>query len=196
MHNVKRLSWPDDILSPGLSVYLWPHSNVSNQQVILDTHNVFLSSGWAKPSYFGVLFICFRPHCTACKILVSQPGIKPAPLAVEAQSFNHWTAGGVPKPSYFVKRTEVIIVLLCLVSKMSASLCDLQFHPSVHPVIHPATQPPIYLSFQIDSCVSIYSSIHILIHSSTHPFNKPSSISTGLSLSPLLPCHLEMYFLC
>ena len=78
---------------------------------------------------------------------------------------------------------------------MSASLCDLQFHPSIHPVIHSATQPPIDLSFQIDSCVSICSSIHTPIHSSIHPSNNPSFISMGLSLSPLLPCCLEMYFL-
>ena len=30
-------------------------------------------------------------------ILVPQPGIKPAPPAVEARSFNHWTAREVPK---------------------------------------------------------------------------------------------------
>jgi len=28
----------------------------------------------------------------ACRILASGPGIKPVPPAVEAQSFNHWTA--------------------------------------------------------------------------------------------------------
>ena len=34
--------------------------------------------------------------CPACKILVSWPGIKPVPLAVEVQSLNHWTTREVP----------------------------------------------------------------------------------------------------
>ena len=34
--------------------------------------------------------------CVACGILVPQPGIEPAPPAVEAQSLNHWTAREVP----------------------------------------------------------------------------------------------------
>ena len=32
----------------------------------------------------------------ACGILVPQAGIEPGPLAVEAQSPNHWTAGEFP----------------------------------------------------------------------------------------------------
>ena len=32
----------------------------------------------------------------ACGILAPQPGIKPAPLAVEAWSLNHWTTREVP----------------------------------------------------------------------------------------------------
>ena len=35
----------------------------------------------------------------ACGILVPQPGVKPAPFALEAQSFNHWTTGEVHWPS-------------------------------------------------------------------------------------------------
>ena len=34
--------------------------------------------------------------CTACWILVPQPGIKPMSLALEAQSVNHWTTREVP----------------------------------------------------------------------------------------------------
>ena len=34
--------------------------------------------------------------CAVCSILVPQPGIEPIPLAVEAQSPNHWTAREVP----------------------------------------------------------------------------------------------------
>ena len=32
----------------------------------------------------------------ACGIVVPRPGIEPTPLAVEAQSLNHWTAREVP----------------------------------------------------------------------------------------------------
>ena len=34
----------------------------------------------------------FLPHCTACEILVPQPGIEPRPLSVSTWSLNHWTA--------------------------------------------------------------------------------------------------------
>ena len=40
-----------------------------------------------KKNFF---YFCFG-HM-ACRILASGPGIKPVPPAVEAQSFNHWTA--------------------------------------------------------------------------------------------------------
>ena len=36
------------------------------------------------------------PHLAACGILVLQPGIKPMPPAVGAQSLNHWPAREVP----------------------------------------------------------------------------------------------------
>ena len=45
--------------------------------------------------HFGFSFL-FWPYHTACGILVPQPGIEPAPPAVEAQSPNHWTAREVP----------------------------------------------------------------------------------------------------
>ena len=35
--------------------------------------------------------------CTACGILVPQPGIKPMSLALEAQSIPHWTTREVPE---------------------------------------------------------------------------------------------------
>ena len=40
-------------------------------------------------NWFFVLWGVVWPHCTACGILVSPPGIEPA---VEAQILNHWTA--------------------------------------------------------------------------------------------------------
>ena len=38
----------------------------------------------------------FCPHGTAWEILVPQPGVEPAPPALEAQSLNHWTTREVP----------------------------------------------------------------------------------------------------
>ena len=42
-----------------------------------------------------LFFVFFWPHCVACGILVPRPGMEPAALAVEEQSFNHWTTGEV-----------------------------------------------------------------------------------------------------
>ena len=42
-------------------------------------------------------------HCTACGILFSQPGIEPAPLALETWGLIHWTAREVP----FMRHSEM-----------------------------------------------------------------------------------------
>ena len=46
-------------------------------------------------SFFVCLFV-FWLRCTACGLLVPRPGIEPGPLAVRAQSPNHWTAREFP----------------------------------------------------------------------------------------------------
>ena len=53
-----------------------------------------------------VTFFFFFPGCTACGILVPQPGIEPVPPALEARSLNHWTAREVPKLSDLVRTTS------------------------------------------------------------------------------------------
>ena len=53
-------------------------------------------SMFASVCLFGVLFVCFWLHHSACEILASQPGTKTTPLALEAQSLNHWTTREVP----------------------------------------------------------------------------------------------------
>ena len=53
-------------------------------------------------SWKAFSFFFFWPHRAACGILVPQPGIEPRPLAVEAQSPNHWTAGEVPLVSLLI----------------------------------------------------------------------------------------------
>ena len=42
-------------------------------------------------NFFFLIFIFWLCH-VACVILVTQPGIKPVPPALEAWSLNHWTA--------------------------------------------------------------------------------------------------------
>ena len=50
-----------------------------------------------EPFYFtGDSFLSLIDCCVACGILVSRPGIKLMPPAVEAQSPNHWTTREVP----------------------------------------------------------------------------------------------------
>ena len=47
------------------------------------------------------VFFFFGPHLTACGILVLQPGIRPTPPAMWAQSLNHWTVTEVSKTIFF-----------------------------------------------------------------------------------------------
>ena len=42
-------------------------------------------------------FVLFLTIASGCRILVPQPGIKPAPLAVKAWHPNHWTAKEFPR---------------------------------------------------------------------------------------------------
>lgn len=39
-----------------------------------------------------VCFFSLWPHCVACGIIASLPGIEPASSAVKAQSLHHWVA--------------------------------------------------------------------------------------------------------
>ena len=59
----------------------------------------FLLWSYTKHSMAFFFFFCLRP--AACRILVPQPGIKPMPPAMEAQSLNHWTTRDVPNMAYF-----------------------------------------------------------------------------------------------
>ena len=43
-----------------------------------------------KNKHVSLFLTFFLPHCTACGILVYQPGIEPTTPALEAQSLNHW----------------------------------------------------------------------------------------------------------
>ena len=51
--------------------------------------------------FFFLSFVLFGSHCTACRILVPQPEIKPGPSAVKAWSPNHWTSREVPQLQFY-----------------------------------------------------------------------------------------------
>ena len=61
----------------------------------------------------GLLYSLFKKFlffgCVACGILFPRPGMEPTPLAMEAQSFNHWTAREVPLQPF---KTNVVIIEL------------------------------------------------------------------------------------
>ena len=50
-------------------------------------------------AFFLFFVFVFWLHSEACRILVPQPGIEPAPSAVRVQSPNHWTAREFPVAS-------------------------------------------------------------------------------------------------
>ena len=49
-----------------------------------------------QPSAIFFLSFFFWPSCGACGSLVPWPDIEPKPLAVKAQTANHWTAREFP----------------------------------------------------------------------------------------------------
>ena len=83
----------------------------------------------------GCNFFFFLPSPVARGILVPQPGIKPVPPALEAQSLNHWTAREVPGCDYFwknVKSDGTVLLIRWMISWVQdwesnkALLCVLQ----------------------------------------------------------------------
>ena len=54
-----------------------------------------------------LFFFFFLPRHVACGILVPRPGIEPRPLAVRAQSPNHWTARVFPHRWCFLSNLKI-----------------------------------------------------------------------------------------
>ena len=70
---------------------------------------ILWSSDYQDGSTANILLFFFFLLChRACRILVPQPGIKPMPSAVEAQSLNHWTIREVPIVSLLVRGFSLI----------------------------------------------------------------------------------------
>ena len=59
-------------------------------------------------SHSSHIFFFFLPCHAACGILVFQPGIKPRPLAVKAQSQKHWTNMKVLSHFLSVKQSHIL----------------------------------------------------------------------------------------
>ena len=80
------------------STSVWHMTSLEMQSLWLNPGSTESESlGFVGQEYVGVLFVCFLLllfwlcHVT-CGILVPQPGTEPAPLTLEAQRVNHWTA--------------------------------------------------------------------------------------------------------
>ena len=65
-------------------------------------------------------FLVFRSYPGACEFLVPQPGIEPAPPALEVQSLNHWTTWEAPRCSF-------IALLLFSASAVPTSVLHVEF---------------------------------------------------------------------
>ena len=52
---------------------------------------------WLYRETFNLYFKFFWLCCEAGRILVPQPGIKPAPPATKVGNLNHWTTRDVPQ---------------------------------------------------------------------------------------------------
>ena len=87
---------------------------------------------------FIQVFFSFWPRCVACGILIPQPGIKPAPSAVNAWSPNHSTTREFPK--YFFLKSKS-----SMVSKVSKELKVFHLLLSDEPVIFLSTWTVCFL---------------------------------------------------
>ena len=112
-------------------------------------HSFSFYQGLPRPTEFliydkiGFLFFVFF-GCGACGILVPQPGIKPGPSAVKAQSPNHWTTREFPKivncnplsPRNDLHLLKDLVKSLCCLSKKNVSFlhllpCFKKTHPQL-----------------------------------------------------------------
>ena len=72
----------------------------------------------------NLFFFFFWLHRMACGILVPRTGIEPAPLAVRAQSPNHWTAREFP---YLLFICLFVCLFVLAASGLSCGTQDLSF---------------------------------------------------------------------
>ena len=95
-------TWLSSMVHMMFKVICIPNGNFSTSYMLLLVPHFLKLLHWFKlpPAMStGFLFVCFFilfDCCEACRILVPRLGIKPRPLAVEAQSPNHLTTSKVP----------------------------------------------------------------------------------------------------
>ena len=70
------------------------HLSIMDTEVVSLSLLLYIILLWTWECIF---FFFFGPHCTACGILVSWPGIEPKTPAVKVWSPNHWTVRLFPK---------------------------------------------------------------------------------------------------
>ena len=119
----------------------WGHKE-SDMTEQLSTHtcpsNILdLSLSSLLPFFFFFFFFghAVRPHW----VLVPQPGIKPTPHALEAQSLNHWTTWEAPSPVSFYSLLTLSAQLLNI---QCISKCDQNFLSLLLKVPNSATDVP------------------------------------------------------
>ena len=124
----------------------WQAQSVGSQRVRHDwaTEHTHMSlkhtrSVFKFPSSFFFFLLFFghavRPHW----VLVPQPGIKPTPHALEAQSLNHWTTWEAPSPVSFYSLLTLSAQLLNI---QCISKCDQNFLSLLLKVPNSATDVP------------------------------------------------------
>ena len=81
-------------------------------------HRIVETYGFFSYTTLDICLLIFG--CTACRILVPRPGIKPTPPALKAWSLDHWTTREVPT-------LDIFNVSSHLVATFSPNLC----HPPI-----------------------------------------------------------------
>ena len=153
-------------------------------------------------------FFFFRPPWEACGILVSQPGIKPGPVAVKALSPNHWNIREFPKmwifESSFGKNGDIgfhpdltspllSTWTLCSVPKPSKVLFITLFSQPL--TAFSSCPSPSWSTFRADPYVSLtFRGLSIsLCLITSHQFNYLSQLSFELSSQGTVVCLTHLY---
>ena len=119
------------------SLFSW-HSSPSLLQFILFIS--FILYPFKKLVLF--IFFTFRPCPRSCGILVSQPGIEPAPLAVEVWRLKHWASRKVP---IFYPLCHGLQLSPLIMVKPLLSLPSSNYFPPATKMASPNWSPPLQL---------------------------------------------------
>ena len=114
---------------------------VANSQTRFFRQIFFESSQFLLKSLdiiFQFFFFFFLNNIlAACRILDPQPGIEPAPPALEAWSLNHWTAMEVPIPWFLVHTIHWVNFCLLQDFLLSETKLSILFWRQITSIFHP-----------------------------------------------------------